>query len=333
VANWGCMLGLIFTGCISLAGGDFCYEAELSVSANKQAETFIASGSDLPREIGEELWDELELDEMDELVEELLPGSRIKFTDVVIQMITGETKGIGNAFLGYIKERVGYELQESRSNLIQLLFLAAMGAVFSQLAAGFGSFTVSETGFHLTYLMMFGLLMGSFSLAYQMVSQAMAAMIRLLQAALPILFVAVAFSGKVTTSVVFSEMSTLVITGMEWMNQMILLPGTKLFLLLTLADNLSTSKNYVLDASAVALGLASNERVTEVMFVFGQAPAGFAQVEKPYIHCTAVDSLPAGSFVNVADVGGVYNGQWVQAVSRWVTAVYGKTPVLPRTGY
>ena len=238
VANWGCMLGLIFTGCISLAGGDFCYEAELSVSANKQAETFIASGSDLPREIGEELWDELELDEMDELVEELLPGSRIKFTDVVIQMITGETKGIGNAFLGYIKERVGYELLESRSNLIQLLFLAAMGAVFSQLAAGFGSFTVSETGFHLTYLMMFGLLMGSFSLAYQMVSQAMAAMIRLLQAALPILFVAVAFSGKVTTSVVFSEMSTLVITGMEWMNQMILLPGTKLFLLLTLADNL-----------------------------------------------------------------------------------------------
>ena len=102
---------------------------------------------------------------------------------------------------------------------------------------------------------------------------------------------------------------------------------------LTLADNLSTARNYTLDASAVALGLASNERVTEVMFVFGQAPAGFAQVEKPYIHCTAVSSLPAGSFVNVADVGGVYGGQWVQAVSRWVTTVYGKPVKLPRTGY
>lgn len=102
---------------------------------------------------------------------------------------------------------------------------------------------------------------------------------------------------------------------------------------LTLADNLSTARNYTLDASAVALGLASNERVTEVMFVFGQAPAGFAQVERPYIHCTAVSSLPAGSFVNVADVGGVYGGQWVQAVSRWVTTVYGKSVKLPRTGY
>ena len=103
----------------------------------------------------------------------------------------------------------------------------------------------------------------------------------------------------------------------------------------TLADNLSTGKNYTLAASATALGLASNERVTEIMFVFGQAPAGFAQVEKPMLYCTAVKSIAATSFVNVADVGGVYNGIWVQAVSRWVTTVYGKpiVPTLPKTGY
>lgn len=103
----------------------------------------------------------------------------------------------------------------------------------------------------------------------------------------------------------------------------------------TLADNLSTGKNYTLAASSVALGLAANERVTEVMFVFGQAPAGFAQVESPYLYCKAVAGLQAGSFVNVADVGGTYNGTWVQAVSRWVISVYGKptVPKLPRTGY
>jgi hypothetical protein len=102
----------------------------------------------------------------------------------------------------------------------------------------------------------------------------------------------------------------------------------------TLADNLSTSKSYTLDASVAALGLASNERVTEIMFVFGQVPAGFAQVEKPYLNCTTVSNLNAGSsFVNIADVGGVYNGTWVQAISRWVTKVYGKPISLPRTGY
>ena len=103
----------------------------------------------------------------------------------------------------------------------------------------------------------------------------------------------------------------------------------------TLADNLSTSKVYVLDARPAVLGLAANERVTEVMFVFGNVKAGFAQVETPYIYATARSGLANNSgIVNVADVGGLYNGQWIQAVSRWLTTVYAKTTVkLPKTGY
>ena len=103
----------------------------------------------------------------------------------------------------------------------------------------------------------------------------------------------------------------------------------------TLADNLSTSKVYVLDARPAVLGLAANERVTEVMFVFGNVKAGFAQVETPYIYATARSGLANNaSVVNVADVGGLYNGQWIQAVSRWLTTVYAKTTVkLPKTGY
>ena len=103
----------------------------------------------------------------------------------------------------------------------------------------------------------------------------------------------------------------------------------------TLADNLSTSKVYVLDARPAVLGLAANERVTEVMFVFGNVKAGFAQVGTPYIYATARSGLANNSgIVNVADVGGLYNEQWIQAVSRWLTTVYTKTTVkLPKTGY
>ena len=97
---------------------------------------------------------------------------------------------------------------------------------------------------------------------------------------------------------------------------------------------LSTAINYTLDTRAVTLGLAANEKITEIMLVFGQAPAGFAQVETPMLYCTAASNLTGGSaFVNVADAGGIYSGQWVQAVARWTTAIYGSTPVLPKTGY
>ena len=102
----------------------------------------------------------------------------------------------------------------------------------------------------------------------------------------------------------------------------------------TLADNLSTSKNYVLDASSAALGLAANEYVTEFMAAFGIVPANFRQVEAPHVDCKALAKLTGGTqFVNQADAGGVYNGQWIMATSRWVTRVYAPSKPLPRTGY
>ncbi|MCG4469889.1 hypothetical protein L0P50_13405 [Lawsonibacter sp. DFI.6.74] len=102
----------------------------------------------------------------------------------------------------------------------------------------------------------------------------------------------------------------------------------------TLADNLSTSKNYVLDASPAALGLAANEYVTEFMAAFGIVPANFRQVEAPRVDCKVLAKLTGGTqFVNTSDAGGVYNGQWIMATSRWVTRVYAPSKPLPRTGY
>ena len=95
-------------------------------------------------------------------------------------------------------------------------------------------------------------------------------------------------------------------------------------------DNLSTQQNYVLDASRAALGLASNEYITEFMVSFGVVPANFRQVEAPQVYATVYAWLIGGSqFVNQADVG----GQWIMATSRWVTNVYRPSEPLPRTGY
>lgn len=101
-----------------------------------------------------------------------------------------------------------------------------------------------------------------------------------------------------------------------------------------LADNLSAERSYTLSLSPATLGLAANERITEIMLVFGRVPSGFHAIETPMIYCTASKGLAAGaSITNSADVGGMYGGKWVQAVSRWTTTVYGKPEPLPRAGY
>ena len=61
----------------------------------------------------------------------------------------------------------------------------------------------------------------------------------------------------------------------------------------------------------------------------------FAQIETPYLYARSIKGLANGSvFVNTADVGGIYNGQWITAVSRWTTKVYNYTHIeMPKTGY
>lgn len=108
----------------------------------------------------------------------------------------------------------------------------------------------------------------------------------------------------------------------------------------TAYDNLSTAKNYTLDMSASALGLASNEYVTSFMLSFGVVPAGFHQLTNAYVDATVKTTLANGyQFTNKADVGGLYGTAWLQNIARWTTSVYSTyvppkpTTLLPRTGY
>ena len=112
----------------------------------------------------------------------------------------------------------------------------------------------------------------------------------------------------------------------------------------TAYDNLSTAKNYTLDMSSAALGLASNEYVTQFMLSFGIVPAGFHQLTNATVDAQTLYALTNGyKFTNKADVGGLLGGNWVQSIARWTTSVYShyvpakpaapKSPKLPRNGY
>lgn len=103
-----------------------------------------------------------------------------------------------------------------------------------------------------------------------------------------------------------------------------------------LADNLNTQKNYTLDASPAALGLASNEYVTQVTFLFGRVPAASNRWRQPIFTAMSCPVyLTNTGLPTNAMWAGMWQNQWVQATDRWVTIIYrgGPVPTLPRTGY
>ena len=100
-------------------------------------------------------------------------------------------------------------------------------------------------------------------------------------------------------------------------------------------DNLLSTSNNALVMSPAALGLASNEFVTEFMFSFGTVRAGFRSVEAPRVEGTVRDGLQNGyEFVNRVDIGGKTGSEWVVGNNVWVTRVFRPTHgPHPRTGW
>jgi len=101
-----------------------------------------------------------------------------------------------------------------------------------------------------------------------------------------------------------------------------------------IADNLSTTRNNVVDCSNASLGLKNDEYITSFTLMFGTVKAGFSMVEAPQIYAKTLTTLINGQqFANKVDVGGKYGSEWVVSNSTWVTRVYRKAEKLPRTGY
>ena len=103
------------------------------------------------------------------------------------------------------------------------------------------------------------------------------------------------------------------------------------------ADNLQTTRNNVIEMRPVALGLASNEFVTEFRFIFGQVPAGFSIVEHMRIEGRIQQqAFPNGfEFANRVDVGGRHGGEWIVSGDSVVTTIFapGRGGNIPRTGW
>jgi uncharacterized repeat protein (TIGR01451 family) len=102
---------------------------------------------------------------------------------------------------------------------------------------------------------------------------------------------------------------------------------------ITIADNLSTTRNNVINCAPSALGLQSDEFITTFTLMFGTVRAGFAQVEQPQVFVDVLRTLPNGyRFANRVDVGGKYGNEWIIGRSSWTTTIFSNSR-LPRTGY
>jgi len=109
---------------------------------------------------------------------------------------------------------------------------------------------------------------------------------------------------------------------------------------IVIADNLSTTRNNVIELAPVHLGLGANEYIVDFILHFGQVNAGFMSIENPRIFAnvlprSAVILPPNMMFALLVDVGGTVVGtsEWVVGNNTTAATVRGSNERIPQSGW
>ena len=101
------------------------------------------------------------LGEIDETLKELFPKERLDFKEILIGVLSGDITFSAQLLKQLVKEQFSYAFASSRQNLIHILMLAIMTAVFTNFARAFGNGQAADTGFYVMYLMIVALCLNS----------------------------------------------------------------------------------------------------------------------------------------------------------------------------
>ena len=182
---------------------------------------------------------DLGLEKIQQFLNRQQTAGELSFTDLMKELLEGDWKQALSRLLE--AARYGLLTENSRSVrfLAQAAALGVLGAVFSQAAAVFPSSRVAETGFFITYLLVFICLTAGFFTSMDTASNVADSIFDFMRVLLPSFFLAVAFAGG---SISAAAMYSSVLAGVGaayFLCGTVLLPMVKVYVLLVLAGNLS----------------------------------------------------------------------------------------------
>lgn len=229
--KWKAVCALyILAGVLMLAIPSLCFAESADGSETQQAE---AEGS------ADILLDELDLTQVQDMLDDMLDEKSFSIKDSLKKLTEGEEifskEAVQEILHGFFFE----ELEKEKALFSKIIFLVLMAAVFANFAAVFESGQIGEICFYVVYLLLFVLLIDSYMSASQQAEKVLSWMIEFMRGLAPAFFLAVSVSGGTSAAAVFYEGVILLTWLVQWVILYVLLPGTGLYVLLSLISHLS----------------------------------------------------------------------------------------------
>lgn len=177
------------------------------------------------------LLDEFDFDELDESLKSLFPEQKLTFRDVTETFLKGDMEGAWQMAVQYVSDQISYEFRNNKRNLIYMLLLAIVAAVFTNFSGALKNKQVSQISFYVLYMLLITLCLNTFRIAMTGMEARMEMLTEFMRLLCPGYFLAVAFASGSSSALMFYNLVLLLIYLVEVLLLRFILPVVNVYIM------------------------------------------------------------------------------------------------------
>lgn len=166
-------------------------------------------------------------------------GWNLSFKQMMKDIMAGRLGDVMGQIGTSIRDALFSEVRNNSYMMGQIIILGIIGAVFSNFSNVFTGSQISETGFFVTYLLLFTYLVASFFTSITIAGSVVNQILGFMKALMPAYFLAAAFAGGSVSAVASYEFTLFAITVAQTITASVLLPMVKVYALLVMAGHIA----------------------------------------------------------------------------------------------
>lgn len=180
-----------------------------------------------------------DFDEVENIVNESIGNQDINFTDIVEDLISGESENVFKNMFKNLADNLMSEIYYNKDAIIRVLIIAIIAAFFTNLSSVFSNNQISETGFFITYMLLITILVAAFSVITSVATNMISLLLDFMRALIPAYFLAVGVASGTVTSLAFYEITLILISVVNYLFLYFLIPAINIYVVLLLINNVS----------------------------------------------------------------------------------------------
>lgn len=193
-------------------------------------------------DIQERMIEDFDYKDVDKMLDTLFPEEGLTFKDTLASVLSGDQR----FSFDLVKKLVGHQLAGaftgSRKNLMHILVIALIAAVFHNFSNVFGSRQVCEISFYILYLLLIALCLSSFQLVMEWVCEGVEKLTAFMGVFCPVYFLAVSLAKGSVTAVAFYNLMLFFIYLVEMVIVYFVIPVIHIYIMVKVLDFLSAQE-------------------------------------------------------------------------------------------